>query len=321
MKIQLKLFVGLLFTIGLLSSCNESKPNGYWSDTAQEGTIRIACDECFQPVIDELIPVFENCYKKDVEVIPIYTDEVHAMELLKKDSVRLVITSRGFTEAESHFFDKERNTVARQYRFASDGLALVVNNSNPDTMITVVDVRRILSGEVKKWSDIYPKSKLGDILLVFDNTNSSTVRFAVDSVCLGKQIANDNVMATKTNAEVIDFVKKTPNAIGVVGSTWLRNRDDSLNVSFDQSVRVMAVSNQSVARVADSWKPYQAYLWTRDYPLIRPVYALVCDPARALSWGFSQFLLGQKAQIVIGQTSSLLPENVSINIRNMHVSD
>lgn len=53
---------------------------------------------------------------------------------------------------------------------------MITHLGNPDSLISVKDIRRILTGDAKQWKDIYPASRLGDISLVFDNKNSSTVR-------------------------------------------------------------------------------------------------------------------------------------------------
>lgn len=84
-------------------------------------------------------------------------------------------------------------------------------------------LRRILTGEVTEWSQIYPESKLGKLQLVFDNPNSSTVRFAIDSICAGKPLSK-NLNAQDNNENVIDYVSEVPNAIGVIGASWIGNK-------------------------------------------------------------------------------------------------
>lgn len=87
------------------------------------------------------------------------------------------------------------------------------------------------------------------------------MRFAVDSICKGAPLS-DQVKALKTNREVIDFVSKTPDAIGIIGVNWLSDRNDSTGLSFSKEVRVMSVSAADKATPENSFKPYQAYLFT-----------------------------------------------------------
>lgn len=122
-----------------------------------------------------------------------------------------------------------------------------------------------------------PGSKLGDLQLVFDNQNSSTVRFAIDSICRGDSLAG-NLSAQHDNAAVIDYVSKTPGAIGVIGVTWVGNKSDSTRMTFSELVTVMSVSRETKATRENSYKPFQAYIALGQYPLVRNMYVLLTDP-------------------------------------------
>jgi len=193
-----------------------------------------------------------------------------------------------------------------------DVLALIVNNSNPDTLMSVVDLKRILTGKAKDWKDIYPNSKLGAFKVVFDNPNSSTVRYAIDSICVGEKISQD-LNAQSTNEEVINYVSKTKNAIGVIAVNWLDNAKDTTNLTFNSSIRVMSVSNQEVATPIDSYKPFQAYLYYGNYPLSRSIYIILNDPRGTLPSSFTNFLTSDRGQRIILKTG-LVPATQPIRI-------
>ena len=200
--------------LAALSACR-SKSKEEPTDTYSSGVIAIAADESFEPIVQEEIDVFESLYPL-AGIVPRYTTEVEAVNLLLKDSVRLAIATRTLTEEEMNSFHS-RKFYPREIKLATDALALIVNRANPDSLLSVRDFRRILTGEAKNWTQVNPRSSLKDIQVVFDNKNSSTVRFALDSVCGGKPLATENVKALKTNQQVIDFVAKNPAAIGVIG--------------------------------------------------------------------------------------------------------
>lgn len=294
----------------VLAACN-GKPKDGMTDTCSSGVIAIAADESFRPIVQEEIDVFEGLYPL-AGIVPRYTTEVEAINLLLKDSVRLAITTRTLTEEEMNSFHS-RKFYPREIKLATDGLALIVNRHNPDSLISVRDIRRILTGETQRWKEIYPASRLGDIRLVFDNKNSSTVRFAVDSICKGKPLSTQDVKALRTNQQVIDYVARTPDAIGVIGVNWLGNRSDTTNLSFKNEIRVMSVSAEDVATPENSYKPYQAYLFYGDYPLARPIYALLNDPRNALPWGFASFMTSDKGQRIILK-SGLVPATQPVRV-------
>ena len=304
--------LGLWVMLVLLSACQQ-KSRDRLTDTYTSGVIAIAADESFRPIVQEEIDVFESLYPL-AGIVPRYVTEVEAVNLLLKDSLRLAITSRRLTPEEMQSFNS-RKFFPQEIKIATDGLALIVNRENPDTLISVQDIRRILTGEVRQWKDIYPSSRLKDIRLVFDNRNSSTVRFAVDSICKGTPLSNQ-VKALKTNKEVISYVADTPDAIGIVGVNWLSDRNDSTGLSFSKEIRVMAVSASGQATPGNSFKPYQAYLYYGDYPLTRSIYVLLNDPRSALPWGFASFLTSDRGQRIILK-SGLVPATQPVRIVNI----
>lgn len=317
-KTKFYLLVGLILSLSFFSSCNKKKQQGGRTDTYSSGVIKFASDESFSPIIDEEREVFELIYK-DAKVTPIYTNELDAVNMLMKDSIQLVIAARNFTAKELKNL-RDRRFMPRAIPIAYDGLALIVNKTNNDTCITVNDIKRILSGKVKNWKDIYPNSNKGEILVVFDNKQSSTVHWCVDSILGGVPINSPNIMAAKTSAEVIEYVEQTPNAIGVIGSNWLNDKRDTTNLTFNKNIHVMSVSRKANATEYNSWKPYQAYLLDGRYPLVRTIYALLNDPFDGLPWGFARFIESPKGQLIIFK-SGLLPVKGEINIRQVNVSE
>ncbi len=313
------IFVGLLATsLVLFSSCGEKKHKGGRTDTYSSGVISFASDESFSPIVEEEREIFENIYKK-AKVKPIHTNETDAVNMLMKGKICLVITSRDFSAREMKNL-KDRQFMPRAIKLAYDGLALIVNKSNTDTCISVKDFAKILSGKATKWNDIYPGSKRGNIEVVFDTQRSSAIDFCVDSVLKGKSIGNPNVFAANTSKEVVDYVEKTPNAIGIIGSNWLNDKRDSTNLTFNKNISVMSVSKKDKAVPMNSWKPYQYYIYNGNYPLIRTIYALLNDPINGLPWGFAHFIESPQGQMIIFK-SGLLPMQGDITIRDVNVSE
>ncbi|MEI6553998.1 MAG: substrate-binding domain-containing protein [Paludibacter sp.] len=293
----------------LLFSC-QNKVKDKFTDTYTTGVIPIAVDENFKPIIQEEIDVFEALTPK-ANIIPNYTTEVEVLNLLLKDSVRLAIATRPLSSKEEKYLNS-KSFYPHSYKFAHDGLALIVNKLNQDTMITVNDIRRILMGQVTNWNEIFPKSRLGKFQIVFDNQNSSTIRYAIDSICDGKSLSK-KLYAQNNNLEVIDFVSRTPNAIGIIGVNWLGNKKDTTNLSFRNEVNVMAVSSESEATSENSYKPFQAYLFYGYYPLTRYVYVIMNDPRGSLPSGFTNFLTSDRGQRIVLK-SGLVPATQPVRV-------
>ena len=260
--------VGLTLIIGLLPSCGGKPTNTNYDEVAK----LFAADKSISPVIDECYHSFYN--KTQRAIWPLYMSEQEAIDSLLEQKVYLVFTTRRLTPNEENII-KSKQHNPRQKPLAYDGMTLIVNNANPDTVITVENFKKILTGEVKTWKEIYPESKLDTIRLAFDTPQSSSVRYCTDSILQGGKISNaGNVRAVETTNEVIEYVERHKNAIGIVGSIWINDQRDTTNVTFKRNVTVMAVGHSPMRAV----KPYQYYIATAEYPFIRTIWAICTDP-------------------------------------------
>ena len=141
-----------------------------------------------------------------------------------------------------------------------------------------------------------------------------------DSLNGGKELKG-NIFAQGSNLKVIQAVKENPNVIGVVSTDWLRQEkgDTTVIKSFqDLDVHVMLVGK--VGKKANDWqRPYQYYIATGEYPLVRSVWAITTDPrTRSALKSFYFFLKDNVGQRVICNSSQLLPRN-QVQVREVSV--
>jgi phosphate transport system substrate-binding protein len=288
-----------VLTLPLVSCGGGSKQQG------DPDLIKVAIDETFKPLMDEEMYQF-NLQSPEATFKYVYCSESEALQLFLKDSVRSCLATRELSDKEKDLL-RSKNLNVMTERIATDAIALIVNRSNPDTLISANDVMRIVTGQVTRWDQIKYAHQSGEIQLVFDNTQSSTVRYVEDSICGGKALKG-NVYAQKTNPDVIEYIQKNPKAIGIIGVDWLRNEEDTTNLSFLPKVRVMSVSNSTVPEKDNSYKPFQAYIALGNYPFVRAVYYMTSDPLmQGKARYFYHFLSEQKGQLIITKSSQLLP--------------
>jgi len=304
-KIFTYLFLVVL-CVSIVSCKRTGRPNDGWTDTMSSGLIRVSSDESFKSLLDQAISAFEIRFDSAF-IIPRYTNETEAIRLLMDDSVRFAMTTRDLNAREAQVF-KDKNRVVRSSVIAFDGIALITNLANPDSIIGLPTLKKILTGEIRTWSQINPKSKLDTIRVLFAGNQSSVLRYAIDSIARGGTLSphlygND----LNSSAEVVQKVMKTPDAIGMIG--FLKVPQDS--------VRMMRVSNEEKATLENSYFPWAGDIVTENYPLWRPVYILISDPRSGLSTAFGVFLANQVGQKVI-QSAGLLTINNS-NVRDVMV--
>jgi phosphate transport system substrate-binding protein len=298
----------------MLFSCRQKNPDKL-TDTPTSGSIRIAVDETLAPIIRSEIEVFESIYySSKIEDIP--CPEVEAFNLLLKDSVRMIIATRTLNSEETEYF-KSVKIYPKEVKIAIDGIALIVHNENQDTMLTTGMIRDILIGKIKKWEEVNPKSKFGSIKVIFDNPRSSTAEFAVKTICNNQPLSSD-LSALNNNRDVIDFVAKTPNALGIIGVNWISNQRDTTCMGFLDKIKVIAISKEDTATDTNSFQPYQAYLANGQYAFTRNVYVILADPRIGLTSGFTSFITSDRGQRIILK-SGILPATQPLRI--IHVND
>jgi phosphate transport system substrate-binding protein len=115
-----------------------------------------------------------------------------------------------------------------------------------------------------------------------------------DSLLQGKAFGK-NCFAQKNTYELIDFISKSNQAIGVLDYAWLSDLDDSSTKVFLSKVKILAVS---IAGNSIAYMPDQSNIKTGEYPLCRWVYAIRRSDDFSLATGFSVFVAGQKGQIM-----------------------
>lgn len=284
-----------LLVLFAFSSCSKKK-NSEPEETTTSGRIKIAVDESFRPLIDSELMVFQGIYP-EAFVEAIYLPENKLFEQIGNDSVRLIISSRQFSNKEKKYY-LAKSLYPKEVAIAKDAIALIVNRSNPDSILSVNQIKQMLTGEITNWKQINPKSKLGEIELVFDNKNSGTVRYAMDSIC-GKEKMTNLITALDVNTDALEYINKNKAAIGFIGASWVSDKDDSTQMAFKKKVRVVYLSREQVATYDNAYQPYPAYVQQGLYPFTRYMYAMSTDPKNGLPSGVVSFLASDKGQRIV----------------------
>ena len=122
-------------------------------------------------------------------------------------------------------------------------------------------------------------------------------------------------MAAKTNPEVVDYVSKNKEAIGVIGVSWISDPNDSLSMAFTKQVSVVRIRADNGSEFV---KPYQAYMGIGTYPLKRGFFYCLKEPYHGLGTGFATFLGSYEGQLVIKQFR-LFPARLNVVFREANL--
>ena len=303
--------------MSLMSCKNNKNQAGNESETYTSGAMQFASDESFSPLVEAERKQFQDNCKGNAQITAIYTDAQDGFDQLMSGKVHLYFSSRKLTQNDSLLIKHNLNVSPLVYTLGYDGVTLIVNKENKDTCITVRDVQRILSGEATNWNQIVPGSKRGNIEVVFDNKRSATVQYCVESILGGKDMVSPNIVAAKNSQGVIDYVEKSPNAIGVIGSNWVMDHRDTRHLTFKMNIQVMSVTNADKATPYNSYKPFQYYLLDGTYPFVRTIYAILAGAGYQLSRGFAEYCASDKGQLIV-MRSGLLPYRADINLKEVN---
>ena len=304
-------YLTILMISLLFASCVKQPKN-----TSSSGIATVICDESFENILNQEVEIFEYLYP-NANIIPYYQDERSAIDSLMELKTQLIVIPTKLSEGHiSKLKAKKRNLF--QQRLAVDAIALIVNQNNTLEELTINELHEIFTGKYTKWDEIEP-SKLGKIQVIFDHKNSSTVRYMQDSIMNGEPFAGE-VYAQNSNKEVLDIVSKNKNAIGIIGVSWVTSdmkgrsisvaeqakelqKNDTTTLEFNDNIKVLTIrrDNEPIG-----YQPYQAYIFSGQYPLFRSIYVVSTAARGSLPQGFLAFMTGFIGQKII-QNTGVLP--------------
>jgi len=299
-------FLGLVVFVFLFAMCNQKSKNESDKETILKGNLDITVDETVKPIVDDQVAVFEGTYYgAKIAVKP--KSEAELINDLLNQKAKVVVTARNLTQEELSRFEKSK-IKPRVTPFATDAIAFVTNKSNNDTLIALKTVIDFMQG----------KTNTGIKGLVFDNPNSSTVRY-MKELAKVKDVPKTGVFSFKTNDEVIKFVSENDGMIGVVGVNWLSQPSPNM-IDIIKKINVLSVKGLNDTKY---YNPTQNDLAEVKYPLARDLFIINCQGYSGLGMGLSSFIAGDIGQRIVLK-SGLLPVRTpgrKLQIRNGILKD
>lgn len=284
-----------------LGSCIGHQHTSDTLDTPTAGTITIAADESLKPVVDAQVAAFMAIYSA-ANIHIRYAPEDEVIRLLQQDSARLAWLTRSLNTDELAPITA-RKLMPNDLIVAHDAITVIASTSMPDSVLSVQQLRDLLSGKQVGTDDRHVNS----VDVVFDHRHSSTARYIKDSLHLAA--LGSHCYAAKGPADVIQTVIDHPHTLGLVGVSWIRHREGSLTTAFTQRVRVLALRGKDQV----AYQPYQAYMAQQLYPLTRDLHIVNVEARTGLGNGFTAFVAGDKGQRIMLK-AGLVPATMPVRI-------
>jgi phosphate transport system substrate-binding protein len=152
-----------------------------------------------------------------------------------------------------------RGVNPKEFVVAYDGVALIVNKSNPLDKLTIEDLHRIFTGKATNWSQFGGKD-LPIVTLSREVSSGTHMYFKEEVIQLGKkdnkeEFSKETLLLTSSQA-IVEEVAGNEAAIGYLGMGYLSDRTKALQIGKDEEFHLPDVEN----------------VLKKTYPLSRPLY-------------------------------------------------
>ena len=255
------------------------------------GSLDVIADESMKDIVQQEEEIFERNYKYAKLNIS-FLNEFDMFRKFVADSIDAIISTRGLTKAELDYFEQQ-NIHPRQYPFAKGAIAFVINKNIPDTNYTY---EQMLS--------MFAEPDHGKVFVIENAKSglSNAILHLIDQPDLP-----DHFYALRSKKEVLDYVLKYDNAIGVVDWSELSDSDNPKSKAVLNTIQLIAVSRPLDSIQHGFVLPYQYNLQDDKYPFTRELNFISKTGMTDVGTGFASFISGEIGQKIILK-SGLLPK-------------
>jgi len=176
---------------------------------------------------------------------------------LLEGKVDIAAASRAMKKKEKAAFEKMTGKPPQEIVVALDGIGVYVHNNNPVGRLTISQLARILSGDIRNWKDVGGLNRTIDI---YNRDRYSGTRAFIRKHVLGDNSFSDLAHEVSTTAMLTSCVSRNQSAIGYGG------------IAYSQGSHIirLAVGASDVG----VW-PSMENVSTGKYPLSRPLFFYV----------------------------------------------
>lgn len=320
MKSNLK-YIFVFLTLIYSGGCDFDKIKS----VSTSGEMNIVVDENVESLMKAEIAEFERLNKEAKVVMKTEPTANAIVDFLNRDT-KLIVVARNLNDEEREIAKKNKMDIT-EHPLAIDGIGFIVNKKNPVKRVTSDDLKNILSGEYKYWTDIKAQDEnqnkeaktffngdLNKIKVFIQRKNSATYKYIQDSVLRNLEYTTSAVTCS-TSVQMLNSIRENENAIGIITMNWLSlGKQDTT----DTTVSTLRVSKIKESGVQDDFAEFhQGLIFNGKYPYRRTIYILASDPGISLATGLINFLINTDGQKVVLK-NSLVP--VSQPIRTIQLN-
>ncbi len=277
----MKQIIWSVLGLSLLISCKKENKEAVTEvkEAYDRGTVEMYVESSVYPIVEDINEVFKTYYNNaDIKLKMLSQNEI--LNSVYKDSGRLAILPKSFTAKELEVF--KGRVVPKVTPIAKDAVLFITQKNATDTLIKYQDV-----------IDVFKGTKKSEKVFVFHDANSTIVTNIMKDANV--TALSKNVYYAKTVEEIVSYIDKNKNAVGVVGINWMLQPDAKIKEGVKQ-LRSMLVYNDSLKNY---YAPSQSTIADNTYPLIRTINIIDVQGKAGLGTGFASFAASDKGQRII----------------------
>jgi phosphate transport system substrate-binding protein len=192
----------------------------------------------------------------------------------------------------------QRGVNPKELVVAYDGVAVIVNKSNPVDKLTLEDLHRIFTGKATNWKELGGKN-LPIVTLSREVSSGTHMYFKEEVIQLGKkdskeEFSKQTLLLTSSQA-IVEEVAGNEGAIGYLGMGYLSDRTKALRIGKDQQFYPPDVEN----------------VLQKTYPLSRPLFLYTNGEPRGIIKLLIDFTLSPAGQRQFMETG-FVPVGVTV---------
>jgi len=292
--------VALVGAALVLAGCGGKEPG---SVSITSGSFRLGVDEAVLPVINHEIQEFTRLYTGATVTVR----SGGAREVIAEfaaDSVRTIVTGRELNKEERDALHAA-NVPLQEYLVARTAIAVVANRDVPVAQLRIGQLDTVFGGGMTRW----PGRRGMMIELAVGGVNSS-VNEVFRRAVMGSGGFDPGAKPFSSSTELLDYVKRTHGAVGIVGMNYIAAGADDLTVI---ALASPAMRPDSTFAPGEYYSPHPAYVYQGYYPVIAPVYVYTRDIEQDVSMGFTAFLTSVAGQKIF-QSDGLVPATMPVRL-------
>ena len=272
--------------------CSPQRAPGAVEDSLTSGRISVVCAAEVLSIIAREVAAFDSLYP-GAEIVVRSGSSREAVQALFAAQCDLAAITRDL-EPDERGAAVRGGLELEGYRFARDGVALVVHASNAVENVALEDVRGIYQGVVKRWDALGGSASA--IEPVIQPPGSDMAAYFEQRVMNGEPVRAPVVYET-SDSGVVAFVSHHPGAIGFVSLAWA-----------DRGARALRLAS---LKGLGYWRPDPEAVYRGDYPLTRYMNLYARSGGPALANGLITFITSREGQRLV-HDGGLVPTAVPV---------